>query len=187
MSVFAVSFMCALSTRKQVTGKVGDEYAYTNGGFGGFTAETSLRTVNQIDVSQILEESDWLLCWCTVAALSSESTSHSSRFERERGVRIVECRKSTIRSPGWICKFVYRSCVAPYGYGPLIDILRRNIHKYLPWGGKLKKYENLHSFKRDENAYNLDVCYQYIHPQQQRLEDKKKRRLTDNAIKLSRH
>ncbi|KAJ3927172.1 MAG: hypothetical protein NXY57DRAFT_1026422 [Lentinula lateritia] len=47
--MFAVSFMCALSTRKQVTGKVGDEYAYTNGGFGGFTAETSLRTVNQID------------------------------------------------------------------------------------------------------------------------------------------
>ncbi|KAJ3889859.1 hypothetical protein GG344DRAFT_66745 [Lentinula edodes] len=47
--MFAVSFMCALSTRKQVTGKVGDEYAYTNGGFGGFTAETSLRTVNHID------------------------------------------------------------------------------------------------------------------------------------------
>ncbi|KAF8828573.1 hypothetical protein HHX47_DHR3000211 [Lentinula edodes] len=47
--MFAVSFMCALSTRKQVTGKIGDEYAYTNGGFGGFTAESSLRTVNHID------------------------------------------------------------------------------------------------------------------------------------------
>ncbi|KAJ3916149.1 hypothetical protein F5877DRAFT_69282 [Lentinula edodes] len=29
--------------------KIGDEYAYTNGGFGGFTAESSLRTVNHID------------------------------------------------------------------------------------------------------------------------------------------
>ncbi|KAJ3865422.1 hypothetical protein EV359DRAFT_80491 [Lentinula novae-zelandiae] len=102
--MFAVSFMCALSTRKQVTGKVGDEYAYTNGGFGGFTAETSLRTVNHIDPyplkpqatvqdssvsveleswnaeNQLYEVQDEYVSLSTVPALRPMATGHSLMF-----------------------------------------------------------------------------------------------------------
>lgn len=55
-AVFAVSFIFSLSMRKQVVGRVGDEFTETNDGLGSLTTLTELArnvNVNPVEVSAL--------------------------------------------------------------------------------------------------------------------------------------